>query len=342
MRTAPLELAVCQIVEQTRSRLTVARDRYEGKGTHVKGSGALWLALLSGVVPVVAGCGAAVPFTGSKSDASAKPRTSDAPAASGLEGLRFPLGTFAPHVRGIDACPACLGSGGSAATSLIPADALAVAGIQSLSTWFAATDNDLGTGTATGMTEIVGTPSVSGSAREFATTFTNYGDERYAVEFGADTESTNFFYDAWVYLASPSDGIANLEMDLNQVMANGQTVIYGFQCDGYSGTWDYTENAGTPAAPVDQWMHSTAPCDPSTWATDTWHHVQISFARDDAGNVTYYAVWLDGNEQAVNATAPSAFALGWPSTLLTNFQVDGLGPDGTSTVYVDQMTVYRW
>ena len=33
-------------------------------------------------------------------------------------------------------------------------------------------------------------------------------------------------------------------MDLNQTMANGQTALFGFQCDGYTSTWDYTEERG--------------------------------------------------------------------------------------------------
>lgn len=304
--------------------------------------------MLSCVLPVVAGCGASVTLAGAKSNPTnsggpAGPKTPNGgTAASGSDGLRFHLGTFTPHVHGIDACPTCFTIGGSSTNSLIPVNALAADGLQNLSAWSAATDTSSGGGTASGTTELVGSPSLSGSAREFSTTFTNYGDERFAVVFGADTESMNFVYDGWVYLASPSDGIANLEMDLNQVMANGQTVIFGFQCDGYSGTWDYTKNAGTPAAPVDQWVHTTEACDPRTWTTDTWHHVQISLTRDDAGNATYNAVWLDGNEQVINATAPAAFALGWSSTLLTNFQVDGLGSGGSSTVYLDQLTVYRW
>jgi hypothetical protein len=40
-------------------------------------------------------------------------------------------------------------------------------------------------------------------------------------------------------------------MDMNQVMPNGQIVIFGFQCDGWSGTWDYTANKGTLEKPID-------------------------------------------------------------------------------------------
>ena len=83
---------------------------------------------------------------------------------------------------------------------------------------------------------------MSGSAREFYTTYGNHGGERYHVAFADDENATNFVYDAWVYLTDSAANIANLEMDLNQTMPNGQTVIFGFQCDGYSGTWDYNAN----------------------------------------------------------------------------------------------------
>ncbi len=94
--------------------------------------------------------------------------------------------------------------------------------------------------------------------------------------FGADTTVTNFLYDAWLNLAGPSTNIANLEFDMNQVIANGETVIFGVQCDGYSSTWDYTTNAGTPESFSDQWLHSTAPCNPRTWTLNAWHHVQMT------------------------------------------------------------------
>jgi hypothetical protein len=232
-------------------------------------------------------------------------------------------------------------SSAAPAAPVVPPNAISVSSIQTLSNWTAVNDT-AGGGGSSGTMSIVGSPSLSGHAREFATSYSSSGDELYFAAFGDDTTSTNFLYDGWVYLASPSSDIANLEMDLNQVMANGQTVTYGFQCDGYSGTWDYTANEGTPENPSDRWLHSNAACKVSNWSTNTWHHVQIGYSRDNSGNVTYEAVWLDGVEQQLNVTVPSAFALGWAPTLLTNFEVDGLGPSGSSTVYLDNLTVYRW
>jgi hypothetical protein len=130
--------------------------------------------------------------------------------------------------------------------------------------------------------------------------------------------------------------IANLEMDSNQVIANGDTVIYAFQCDYYSKVWDYS-------GPGARWVHSTQYCDVRTWTTNAWHHVQISYSRDDLGFVTYHSVWLDGVEQVINARVPSAFALGWRiGVVQTQFQMDGLGASGSSTDYADNLTISRW
>jgi hypothetical protein len=229
----------------------------------------------------------------------------------------------------------------STGDAVAPSDAISVGGIQLLGDWHAINDG-ASSGSASGSMSLTNSPSLDGNAREFYTKFWNYGDERYDADFGDDTTSTNFLYDAFVYIAAPSNGIGNIEMDLNQVMPNGQTVIFGFQCDGYSSTWDYTVNKGTPENPSDQWVHAPGYCNPRGWSTDVWHHVQISYSRDDSGNVTYQSAWLDGYEFPINATVLSAFSLGWSPTLVTNFQVDGYGSSGSSTVYLDDLVIYRW
>jgi hypothetical protein len=223
----------------------------------------------------------------------------------------------------------------------IPSGAISVSSVQALGSWVGVNDTGA-TGSASGWTGIVGSPSLLGSTRQFTTNFSNSGDERYYANFGDDTTSTNFFYDAYIYLNSTSSKIGVLEMDLNQVMANGQTVIMGFQCDAWSSTWDYTENTGTPTQPVDAWVHSSKYCNPRTWSINVWHHVQISYSRNSSGQVTYNAVWLDNQEMPINATVNSAFALGWAPALVTNFEVDGYGSSGQSTVWLDGLTVYRW
>ncbi|HEY1903840.1 MAG TPA: hypothetical protein VGG56_15515 [Terracidiphilus sp.] len=226
-------------------------------------------------------------------------------------------------------------------TTTTPSGAISVSDIQAMSSWKA--DHDIGTpGTSGGTTSIVSSPSLSDSAREFNTTFAANAGERYYVSFGDDQTSTHFLYDVWLYLTPASASIANIEMDMNQVMPNGQTVIFGFQCDGWDGTWDYTANAGTPQNPIDEWIHSKQSCNPRSWSLNTWHHVQIAYSRDDEGNVTYESAALDGVVQNIDATVPSAFALGWSPTLLTNLQIDGQGASGANTIYMDNLTISRW
>ena len=226
-------------------------------------------------------------------------------------------------------------------TSRVPVDALVFKDAQMQANWKAVNDTDTNGG-STGWSTIVGSPSISGSARVFASQFTNNGGERYYAHLGSNTAVSNFLYDGWVYVGDSATGISNIELDMNQVMANGQTVIYGFQCDGWTNTWDYTENSGTPWRPRDEWVHSRQYCSPRTWGVNSWHHIQISYSRDQAGAVTYNSVWMDGVEEDINATVPSAFALGWGSSILTNFQIDGYGTSGSSKVYLDHLTVYAW
>jgi len=229
----------------------------------------------------------------------------------------------------------------------VPSNATVVSNIQSNQsfTWSASYDSGTGGSSSTnGSSQLATSPSLSGDSRQFITNYYDDGGERYYTSFGQDQTSQNFLYDTWVYVSSATTqgGLANLEFDMNQVTSNGQTVIYGFQCDGWNGVWDYTENSGTPTSYTDTWVHSTQACNPANWATNTWHHLQITYSRDTSGNVTYQSVWLDGVEQDINATVPSSFALGWGSTLLTNFQTDGKTSSGTIEAYLDELTVSRW
>jgi hypothetical protein len=217
---------------------------------------------------------------------------------------------------------------------VVPKNAIAANDLQTLDTWIF--NHDPGTpGTSVGTTSLVSTPSLSGDTRQFVSSYTYSGGEIYSVPYANDTTSMNFVYDGWVWIEDGST-IANLELDSNQVTANGQTVIYGFQCSGDSQTWEYSGAGG-------HWVSSSQPCNVSNWKANVWHHVQISYSRDNSGNVTYHSVWLDGNEQAINATVPSSFALGWQvGVVQTQFQLDGQGDSGGSTVYLDSLTIDRW
>ena len=230
---------------------------------------------------------------------------------------------------------------GSSGNPTIPSNAIAVGNIQTFG-WNAV--HDAGTpGWSSGTSYVTNSPTGSRTSRLFANQFWNYGGERYHTQVAGDVPEQNYFYDAWIYIANDADGLSNLEFDLNHTMDDGITAIMGFQCDGWTKTWDYTVNGGSPTDPWDVWLHSAAPCNPHNWSANQWHHVQISFSQDGNGWVTYHSVWLDGHKQDLNYSVFSGFRLGWTPGVITNFQIDG-NNGGTSwaNVYLDSVTVYRW
>jgi hypothetical protein len=223
-----------------------------------------------------------------------------------------------------------------------PPNATVVSDIQSLPNWY--WDHDPATpGSASGASDIARTLPLSGTARRYSVSFTNSGGEIYHISFGKDLVATHFIYDARLWIDDASS-LRSIEMDMNQVIANGDTVIYGVQCNGNSGTWDYMLNAGTTDRPIDRWVHSNVACpDPKTWAPNIWHHVHVEYSRDNVGNVTYESISLDGRQSNfVGATGNGAFRLGWPPTLVTDFQLDGQGSGSTIIAYLDKLTISRW
>ena len=183
-------------------------------------------------------------------------------------------------------------------------------------------------------------PSLDGTARQYYFTYANHGGEIYHLQFGSDANATHFVYDTFVYFTDTTQ-LGNVEMDMNQVMSDGRTVIFGTQCASGSGTWEYTKVSGSQT----HWYPSNIPCKPSDWTANAWHHVQIASHRDDAGDVTYDWVIVDGVKSTFQgATGPSALSLGWPfGDLLLNFQLDGKnGSTGAVTAYTDKLTIYRW
>jgi len=224
----------------------------------------------------------------------------------------------------------------------VPSYADIVSSIESLGGWRATHDSG-GDGSSTGSMSIVSSPSKYGSSRKFYTTFKNNGTERYSVSFSDNTDTKNFLYDTWVYLTSSSSNIGNLEFDVNQTMPNGQTMLMGVQCDGWTGHWAYTVNTGSATNVKPHWVSkSGTTCNPRHWSINTWHHVQATFSRDSSGYVTYHSVWLDGVQTALNAKVFGAAALGWGDVINTQFQVDGYGSSGSVTAYVDGLKVSTW
>lgn len=225
-------------------------------------------------------------------------------------------------------------------THSIPADATSSGFLEGSAKWL--WNHDPGTpGTSVGSSQYpITSPSMDNYAREYSYSYFNHGGEIYHLSFAHDSQATHFVYDVNVYLTDPSQ-TENIEMDMNQVIPDGQTVILGTQCAGGSGTWEYTttNSGGT------QWSKSNIPCNPTTWSAKTWHHIQIATHRDASGVVTYDWVNFDGTySDFQNASGLSALSLNWSAgDLLLNFQLDGAkAGSGSASVFTDQLQIYRW
>jgi hypothetical protein len=171
-------------------------------------------------------------------------------------------------------------------------------------------------------------------------TYSNHGGERWHLSWGKSTTATHFVFDTYIFVKNPAQ-MANLELDINQVMSNGETVILGTQCSSYSGTWEYVYVSGGKP----HWRASNVHCNPKNWAANTWHHVQIGLHRDSSGYVTHDWVTLDGTKSSFSGAGGSGgLWLGWAIGSLTiNYQVDGASSSsGSVTSYIHKMTIYRW
>lgn len=234
------------------------------------------------------------------------------------------------------------GSGGAPAASgnapsNVPSNASATSDLDIAGNW--AWEHDGATpGWSKGSTVFPASTPLYDDAREFYMEYAGHGGERWHLSMGNNANAHNFALDTYVYFTDPNQ-VGNLELDFNQVMPNGQTVIYGTQCSSYSKTWEwtYTDNAS-------HWRSSNVPCNPKNWAPNTWHHIQIGFHRDDKGYVVHDWVNVDGTHSTFNnAGGPGALWLGWPKgLLLVNYQLDGALGNGSVTSFVHKMTIYSW
>ncbi len=225
------------------------------------------------------------------------------------------------------------------AITSIPYSAKYTSDLERAGNWYGTHDGGTG-GSSRGSSVYPASTPLYDDAREFYMTYANHGGEIYHLTFGRNAAATHFVYDTYVYLADPTQ-VQNLEMDMNQVMPDGKTVILGTQCSSISRTWEYTTTSGRSA----HWHSSNLGCNPLTWKAKTWHHVQIASHRSSTGVATYDWVTLDGVKGYFrNATGPAALSLGWGAgDLLLNFQIDGASKgSGSITAYIHKMTIAYW
>jgi hypothetical protein len=222
----------------------------------------------------------------------------------------------------------------------IPPDAISSGDLDDSDKWYEHHDGGT-TGKSKGTTVYPASTNMYDDARKFTMTYTDHAGERWADGFAFDTEATHFVLDTYIYLPNPSE-IWNLELDVDQVLANGETIILSTQCSGVHGRWSY---GYTVDGRLDHWWNTNLKCNPAEWTANVWHHVQIGEHRDADSMVTHDWVILDGVYNAFeDATRVSGKFIEWtPGQVNTQFQLEGASPiSGSATAYVHGYTIYRW
>jgi hypothetical protein len=202
-------------------------------------------------------------------------------------------------------------------------------------------EHDGGTpGKSKGSTVYPSSTPLYDDARKFYMTYSDQAGERWSNTFTHDAQSTYFVLDTYILLPNPSE-VKNVELDLNQVTSNGETIILSTQCSGEIGQWEYGDTVGSH----DHWKSSGIKCNPAEWKANVWHHIQIGEHRETNGFVTHDYVTIDGVKSLFkNATLESAHFLNWGAAdLNTQFQIEGASSgSGTVTAYIHKFTIYHW
>jgi hypothetical protein len=226
----------------------------------------------------------------------------------------------------------------SSATYGVPANAVSTGDLDGKYGWQQIHDG--GTpGSSRGSSVYPATTPLYDDARELYMTYSDRAGERWSLNVAKDAGATHFVLDTYVLLPHPSE-VLNLEMDINQVIANGETVILSTQCAGITGTWE----AGYTSGKYDHWWSSGIKCDPRSWSPNVWHHIQIGMHREPNGVVVHDWVDVDNAHHAWGYVRESAHFLGWaPATVDVQYQIEGSSTgSGSVTSYIHKLTVYRW
>lgn len=173
------------------------------------------------------------------------------------------------------------------------------------------------------------------SGRNFTFSETLLAGERFSTGFATDLSyPLNFCYDAEFMLLDPSQFL-NLELDINQVLADGRTCIMDTQYASVSGSVEF-----------DGWKPTRITGNPKQWGAGVWRRIRHFWHRSADGNtVTFDGAEKDGVYTAAGVSSTTRTkALGWgpPGLLLINVQVEGAYANGTVVLYGRNIQIWSW
>ena len=181
------------------------------------------------------------------------------------------------------------------------------------------------------MAQHIHSPSMTGNSTKYSLGgHSPYHDAIWWKQLGANSGASNFKYDLYFYLTTPS-AAQSLEFDMNQSV-NGHKFIFGTQCNIRGAhQWDVWDTAHG------RWIHTGIGC--SRPPAYQWNHLVLQFQR--VGNQTkFVSVSLNGHTSYINRTF-NTFGV-HASELNAAVQIDGDYNQQNYSMWVDKMTVTAW
>ena len=164
-------------------------------------------------------------------------------------------------------------------------------------------------GTSRGSTVYPATTPLYDDARKFYMTYTDKAGERWSDTFTKDP-TVYFVLDTYIFLPNPSE-VMNIELDINQVTSNDETVILSTQCSGEIGNGNTgtqkgltitgspqgssaTRRSGTPMCGITSRSVCTAnPMGSSVMITSSWTALKRIWGEDTES--AHFLRWGEGD-----------------------------------------------
>jgi hypothetical protein len=229
----------------------------------------------------------------------------------------------------------------STTSSAIPSSAITAVNIDQITGWnscdVCAGAGGAGKTVTHSVTYGVTDPAMDGNSIQFHigdSTAVWYGTTLFWQYVTADENASNFVYDLYFYVKTPSVMQA-LEFDVNQTRKTDSIkYIYGTECDiKMTHTWRVYDNYNK------KWVTTGVACAVPT--AYQWHHLSWEFQRTATGPL-YVALTVDGVKNYVNMQVQSKPNTGSGSLLNVAVQLDGNSVTAPYDEWVDQMQLSHW
>lgn len=178
------------------------------------------------------------------------------------------------------------------------------------------------------LSQNLSSPAMDGKAAQFYLKGSKaYSNALWWKQLGANPNVSNFTYDLYFYLKTPSAAQA-LEFDVNQSLS-GKKYIFGTECDIKDHhAWMIYDAA------AHSWKTTSVAC--SAPAAYKWNHLTLEFQRSN-GQMKFISVTLNGKKSYFNRTYGPASSSS--KELNVAVQIDGDGHNTPYSEWADKITL---